>query len=57
MMILQRRFGIMKKSVRRKMVLLPIHVVRCIEKIAKTKKMSFEDATIFLLERVLAPTE
>jgi hypothetical protein len=38
-----------------KRVKLDLHIVRCIQKVAMQKKMTFEEAVIFLIERVITP--
>lgn len=38
-----------------KIVKLDLHTVRCIQKVASEKNISFDEAVIFLIERVLSP--
>jgi hypothetical protein len=40
-----------------KRVKLDMHVVRCIQKVASQKKMTFEDAVVFLINRVITPNK
>jgi len=37
------------------MVSISVHVAKCIEKVAAEKKLSFVDAAVFLIKKVLAP--
>jgi hypothetical protein len=40
-----------------KIVKLDLHIVCCIQKVASQKKISFDEAIIFLIERVLSPAK
>jgi hypothetical protein len=40
-----------------KVIKLDLHIVKCIQKVASEKKISFDDAIIFLVEKVLSPTK
>jgi hypothetical protein len=40
-----------------KRVKLDLHIVRCIQKVALKKKITFDDAVVFLIERVITPNK
>ena len=45
----------MKESQKKRKIALSIEMCKTIEKVAKEKKVSFDEAVCFLLNRVLAP--
>jgi hypothetical protein len=40
-----------------KIVKLDLHVVKCIQKVASEKNISFDEALIFVIQRVLSPSK
>jgi len=40
-----------------KIVKLDLHIIKCVQKVASEKNISFDEALIFLIERVLSPTK